>query len=665
VIITPSKLYDNSLQALMEHKNEMGVSTTIKVLDDIYSEYQGHDKPEQIKYFIKDAIETWGIKYVLLVGGLNSLINAKPRDDPNKGVKDWLMPVRYTNVQESGGTYDPGFLSDLYFADIYDSEGGFSSWDSNGDGIYAGWKWSVGRDEIDLYPDVYVGRIACRNVWEVKIMTNKIINYEKDAYGQSWFNKMILVGGDSFDDSGTNYYEGEVATNTIYNQFMSGFSPVKIFASNKDINPQLTPTQQNIIREITNGAGHLFFDGHAYPGGWATHYPREFDDWVDSFDIYEFFMMNNEGMLPVCTVEGCHNSMFNVSTVQTMLELIPDYNNFMWCHGAPVPECWSWWMARTIGGGSIATVGNTGLGYGAVGEHGDLDGDGITEPDLLEALGGYWFYNFYKTWSEGKDILGELWAGAETKYLNTFPGNEDQSDMKTVQQLCILGDPTLKIGGYPSSGTLRANIDGAAAGVVAGVGDIVHLKASAKNGIAPYAYEWDFDDDGQYDDASGAEVTFSCDKTGIYQISLRVTDAEDNIDIYGTVIGVEPTRTTPDKPSGPRQINKGTTYTYSTDISADASATVLYNFSWGDGTYSDWSKSSSASHSWGSTGSFNIKVKAMMVTETSVIETDWSEPLKVTISKSRTKTIERPLVKLLQRLAQNYPMFEKLLQLLI
>ena len=660
VVIAPSKLYDNSLQALIDHKNEMGVKTMVKVLSEIYSEYQGYDEPEQIKYYIKYAVETLGVKYVLLVGGLDSLINAKPKDGPNKGVRDWLLPVRYTNLHDSGGTYDPGFISDLYYADIYDSEGGFSSWDSNGDGLYANWKFGGGKDVVDLYPDVYVGRLACRNVWEVKIITNKIINYEKDTFGQSWYDKMILVGGDSFPDTGTNYVEGEVATEAIYNQFMSDFSPVRIYASYKNSNPTKTPTQQNLIREITAGSGHMFFDGHSYPGGWATHYPGEFDEWVDSFDVYEFFMLNNGGMLPVCCVEGCHNSMFNVSTVQTMLELIPDYENFMWCHGAPVPECWSWWMTRTIGGGSIATIGNTGLGYGETGERGDLDGNGVNDPDCIEALGGFWFYNFYKTWAEGKDILGEIWAGAETKYLNVYPANEDQSDTKTVEQLCILGDPSLKIGGYPSLNDLRANINDAAAGIEVSVGSQLHLKASAKNGMVPYTFEWDFDEDGQYDDASGSEAIFSCDKTGIYQISLKVTDADNNEDIYSTVIGVEPTRTTPKKPSGPTQISKDTTYTYSTNIDAENSATVLYNFSWGDGTYSDWSESATASHSWNKEGTFKIKVKSMMITETSVIETDWSDPLAVTISKSRTS--ENLFILLLQRLMERFPILERIFQ---
>ena len=121
----------------------------------------------------------------------------------------------------------------------------------------------------------------------------------------------------------------------------------------------------------------------------------------------------------------------------------------MWTHGFAFPECFSWWLTRKIGGGSIATMGNTGLGYGAVGNHDDVDGDGVDLPDTLEAVGGYQILNFYKTYAEGIDILGEVWGGAQKKYLDTFPGMEDQTDCKTVEQWPLLGDPSLKIGGYP------------------------------------------------------------------------------------------------------------------------------------------------------------------------------------------------------------------------
>lgn len=453
VIITNSELHDTNLDNLVQHKNNMGINTYIKTIEEIYQEYQGFDEPEKIKYFIKDALDTYGIKYVLIVGGLKSPIWAKPKDDANKGATGWHVPVRYTNMRyESGRVADPGYISDLYYADIYDSELVFSSWDSNGDGIYAKWAGALGKDDLDLYPDVYVGRLACRNNYEVKIMTEKIITYEQNAYGQSWYNKMIVVGGDSFDDSNetsVGYLEGEVVSDKILENYMTEFEPVKIYASYKETDSSSTPTPDNIVRELSEGAGHIFFDGHANPGSWNTHWPGE-HKWTGGIQVSHFPRFKNGEKLPICTVEGCHNSQFNVSLIETLLDRDGNKRK-MWTYGAPVAECWSWWLARKINGGSIATIGNTGLGYGTIGEYGDLDGDGINDPDCAEALGGYAFGMFYKTFDEGIDILGETWGGAINKYLTTYPGENDQLDTKIMEQWALLGDPSLKIGGYPPS----------------------------------------------------------------------------------------------------------------------------------------------------------------------------------------------------------------------
>ncbi|KYK20229.1 peptidase C25 [Thermoplasmatales archaeon SM1-50] len=209
VIIAP-KSFEKALQPLIEHKDSYGKMTILKTTEDIYKNYTGVDKPEKIKYFIKDAIETWGVEYVLLVGGLRNMIFAKPRDNVNEGSKAWHVPVRYTNLYDNpkfplsaeSTLHDPGVISDLYYADIYNSTGNFSSWDPNGDGVFAAWgKPGVENDTgIDLYPDVAVGRLACVSVAEVRTVVKKIITYETTTYGQDWFNKIVAISGDGFLD---------------------------------------------------------------------------------------------------------------------------------------------------------------------------------------------------------------------------------------------------------------------------------------------------------------------------------------------------------------------------------------------------------------------------------------------------------------------------------
>ncbi len=207
VIIAPDT-FSSQLDPLIQHKNDYGVETFLKTTEDIYSEYSGVDEAEQIKYFIKDAIESYDIKYVLLVGGLKNQFWAKPRDNANIGASGWYLPVRYTNLYDNPAfpldediIHDPGIISDLYYADIYREGGEFADWDPNGDGIMAAWnKPGVENDTgLDMYPDVAVGRLACRNTREVETVVNKIISYEKDGTGD-WFNRMTVISGDGFLD---------------------------------------------------------------------------------------------------------------------------------------------------------------------------------------------------------------------------------------------------------------------------------------------------------------------------------------------------------------------------------------------------------------------------------------------------------------------------------
>ncbi len=204
VIIGPSK-FSKEINQLVNHKNTFGVNSIFKSTEDIYKEYSGLDKAEQIKYFIKDAIETWGVKYVLLFGGLKSWIYSKPKDNINVGESGWYVPVRYSNLKWDGNpnynfsSGEPGYLTDLYYADIYREGGIFDNWDSNGNEIFAEWAGEI-NDDLDLYPDIAFGRLACRNIKEARDVVNKIINYEKQKADPNWFNRIIAISGDGFLD---------------------------------------------------------------------------------------------------------------------------------------------------------------------------------------------------------------------------------------------------------------------------------------------------------------------------------------------------------------------------------------------------------------------------------------------------------------------------------
>jgi len=446
VIIAPNE-FSSALQPLVTHKNDIGIKTFLKTTEEIYSEYSGVDKPEQIKYFIKDALDSYGIEFVLLVGGMNSKVYAKPRDDANQGTQDWYLPVRYANIITD---IDPGLISDLYYACIYDASGNFSSWDTNKDGIFATFKSGLNKEIIDMFPEVAVGRLACCNIDEVQTVVSKIITYETTAYGSAWEKKFILVGGDTFEDSKTNPIpEGELETQLSYDYVAAkGYQAIKIWASNREAGG-LVPEPEDIVSTISNGAGFVHFAGHGSPELWNTHWvggPFVKSERAKGLSWYHMPKMTNANELPIVVVGSCHGSQFNVTMTSCLnywinrLAEITGIEAFKRYGGnviSPLPECFGWFFVSQKNGGAIATIGNTGTGYGALGN------------SSVEVNGGYLETLFFK--SVGVDnvqYVGSAWQDAITNYLTKYPGMRSQLDAQTVEQWVLLGDPSLKIGGY-------------------------------------------------------------------------------------------------------------------------------------------------------------------------------------------------------------------------
>jgi hypothetical protein len=105
----------------------------------------------------------------------------------------------------------------------------------------------------------------------------------------------------------------------------------------------------------------------------------------------------------------------------------------------PVPECMSWRFVRSPNGGAIATIGNTGLGYGMPGKVLTIGGGD-----------GWITIEFFRQYGEHDQIvLGQAHSQAITEYIKIFDMNDlEAGHPKSVQQWVLLGDPSLKIGGY-------------------------------------------------------------------------------------------------------------------------------------------------------------------------------------------------------------------------
>lgn len=575
LIIAP-EVFADSLQPLLSHKQSHGVKTTLKTVEEILTEYTGRDQPEQIKYFIKDAKENWGITYVLLVGGLKSYLYAKDKDDCNHGsTKGWHIPVRYTNIRNSN---EIGVLSDLYYSDLYrynqeSAQWEFEDWDSNGDNIFASGGVGGTKDDLDLVPDLYVGRLACRTKIEVDILVRKIITYESTSLTEKpWYGRMIGVAGRTFslfDGSDQKQTTSSISQNLTSNEWQE-FIPRKDVLSRVELKLQsLDPTASNIVvslekplgtiiasitRSVSDipsttsdwvsfdfqdvtvlpyelyyitvsvqgsgyyswcygepirpgisrypsgnsslgedldwcfktydlaegiqqpdgeysvdaafrymepvtteeirvywsnegtgdpvpdtqdiidafnlGSGYINLEGHGNPLSWATHPVPDDAPFTGGISITDFTQLKNGDELPIVVVGGCHNALFNVSLIRTLIGR--PHENWYWTSGYITPICFCWALCAAPEGGAIASIGCTGLGLGG------------TPPDLMNS-GGLDVNFFYKV-GNGVSTLGQAHSGAIQKYV--LENKLDTDGMFCIVEFHLFGDPSLHLGGF-------------------------------------------------------------------------------------------------------------------------------------------------------------------------------------------------------------------------
>jgi hypothetical protein len=422
LLIVAPKHFLRSLTPLQHHKNTLGVKTFLVDIQQVYDQmfWEGRDPAEKLKYFIKNAHEYWGISYVLLVGGRR---DQSPRDT-------YWIPVRYTHLERPYGDFPEGkFLTDLYFADLYTANGSFSSWDTNHNGIYGEWPIDQAAIDIpDLYPDVYVGRLPCSTIWDVKIIVRKIITYETKTRMDPWFNTMVVVAGDTYPGR-TPYYDGEVYTQMALD-YMPDFTQKKLWTSNGSLSKP-----RDVIRAINDGCGFIFFSGHGNPKTWSTHPPDDETTWITGLHLKHMPFLINRKKLPVCIDgSGCFNSMFNISLRST----------FSFIYGLPTPICWSWALTKKRNGGSIATIGSTGFSY--------------ESPDINTGYGGIeWLdIHFFEQYGQKNiSILGEAWGKTIVSFLDNNPIDWNDASIngtalvaKNAKQWLLIGDPSLRIGGY-------------------------------------------------------------------------------------------------------------------------------------------------------------------------------------------------------------------------
>lgn len=158
----------------------LGLNDTVVAVENIYTAFPGRDNSEKIRNFIKYAYTNWSTTHVLLGGDAD------------------VVPCRYAYGYVNSAALLP---CDLYYSDLD------GDWDANGNSVFG-----EVADNVDMYPDVYVGRAAASVASSVDLFVQKFLSYSGDSTAA--YLKKVVLGGFDLDTLGTR---GEV-TMDFYDQ---------------------------------------------------------------------------------------------------------------------------------------------------------------------------------------------------------------------------------------------------------------------------------------------------------------------------------------------------------------------------------------------------------------------------------------------------------------
>ncbi|MCB4756095.1 MAG: C25 family cysteine peptidase [Elusimicrobia bacterium] len=174
VIITSNALKD-SFQPLIDRKISKGLTAAIVTTEYIYANYTGtenNDNADKIRSFIRDSYLNRGTQWVLLGGDVE------------------VVPARGVFAQV-GTDIQNNLPSDMYYACLD------GPWNGDGDSLWGEYGDGADGGEIDMVPEVYLGRAPVSNTTEAANFVAKTIQYETSSHPNSSTVVLLAEKADS------------------------------------------------------------------------------------------------------------------------------------------------------------------------------------------------------------------------------------------------------------------------------------------------------------------------------------------------------------------------------------------------------------------------------------------------------------------------------------
>ncbi|MCU0606666.1 MAG: C25 family cysteine peptidase [Candidatus Edwardsbacteria bacterium] len=263
LIVTSARLAP-ALAPLARWKTEKGVRTRIVLADSIAAAFPGADPAERVRACIRRERERCGISWVLLAGDI---------DD---------VPHRVA----------AGYPGDLYYSDLD------GDWNLDGDGT-----WGEPEDGVDLYPDVFVGRLPAADTIAAGNAVRKIIAYER-ADSAGYQTKLLFIGADLDAQTPTGQIKDSIDAWNV--AAYPNLSVEKLYPTTP-----IALGRSSVLAALNNGRNLVNFSDH------ADYYTMGTGLRTGGGQIYpsDAAGLRNVGRPAVLYAIGCYNGAFDRSCI--------------------------------------------------------------------------------------------------------------------------------------------------------------------------------------------------------------------------------------------------------------------------------------------------------------------------------------------------------------
>jgi hypothetical protein len=197
--------------------------------------------------------------------------------------------------------------------------------------------------------------------------------------------------------------------------------------------------------------------------------------------------------------------------------------------------------------------------------------------------------------------------------------------------------------------------------------DTILFNASASSDPDGYItiYEWDWDNDGIFDENyTNPTAKYSWPSEGYYPVTLRITDNASLTGIKTKIVRVGNQPPDPPTITGPKYGKVGVEYEYNFSLFDPDNDVMYLRIDWGNGTPGPWHGPYNSgttvkhNHSWNEQGGFTVRAQAKDIYN---VESEWGT-LDVIMPKNKMNLLQSPmLLRLLERFPNIFPIIKQLL----